>query len=62
MAWRIHDNVIRGEIDNRELGKVRGKLWLKGQEAPLVLDLQGNAATAFGDILYSGSGGASISL
>src|SRR4051812_20055488 len=43
MAWRIHDCVIRGEIDNRERGLVRGKLWLKGIEQPIVLELKGNA-------------------
>jgi hypothetical protein len=32
MAWRIHDSVIRGEIDNRAKGAVRGKLWLDGPE------------------------------
>ena len=29
MAWRIHDSVQRGEIDNRERGVVRGKIWLR---------------------------------
>ena len=43
MAWRIHDNVIRGEIDNREKGVVRGRLWLSGVPEPVVLDLKGNA-------------------
>jgi len=43
MAWRIHDNVKRGEIDNRERGIVRGRLWLDGCAAPLVLQLAGNA-------------------
>ena len=43
MAWRIHDSVIRGEIDNRERGFVRGKLWLKGLEQPIILQLKGNA-------------------
>lgn len=44
MAWRIHDNVIRGEVDNRERGYVRGKLWLSGYTEPVVLELKGNAA------------------
>ena len=44
MAWRIHDNVERGEIDNREKGIVRGRIWLKGLKKPVVLELQGNAA------------------
>ena len=43
MAWRIHDNVIRGEIDNRECGHVRGKVWLCGQPEPVILELKGNA-------------------
>ena len=43
MAWRIHDSVVRGEIDNRERGIVRGKIWLHGVAEPVVLELQGNA-------------------
>ena len=43
MAWRIHDSVIRGEIDNRVKGRVRGKLWLDGLAEPVTLDLEGNA-------------------
>ncbi|NOS71497.1 MAG: hypothetical protein HOP33_16420 [Verrucomicrobia bacterium] len=43
MAWRIHDSVIRGEIDNRVKGIVRGKLWLAGLADPVKLDLVGNA-------------------
>lgn len=43
MAWRIHDSVIRGEIDNRMNGRVRGRLWLHGLAAPVQLDLAGNA-------------------
>jgi hypothetical protein len=43
MAWRIHDSVIRGEIDNRMKGRVRGKLWLDGLAEPVKLDLEGNA-------------------
>lgn len=43
MAWRIHDSVVRGEVDNRVKGWVRGKIWLEGCAAPLELDLQGNA-------------------
>jgi len=44
MAWRVHDSVIRGEIDNRERGFVRGQVWLAGQAEPVRLELQGNAA------------------
>ncbi len=43
MAFRIHDNVVRGEIDNREKGMVRGKIWLEGRAEPVVLELKGNA-------------------
>lgn len=43
MAWRIHDSVIRGEIDNRERGRVVGRIWLEGSDEPVVLDLKGNA-------------------
>jgi hypothetical protein len=43
MAWRIHDSVIRGEIDNRMKGRVLGKLWLDGLDEPVKLDLAGNA-------------------
>jgi hypothetical protein len=43
MAWRIEDSVIRGEIDNRVKGVVRGKLWLKGVSQPIKLQLAGNA-------------------
>jgi hypothetical protein len=43
MAFRIHDSVVRGEIDNRVKGIVRGKIWLHGRNEPLVLELRGNA-------------------
>src|SRR4030095_16322331 len=43
MSWRIHDSVIRGEIDNRMKGRVRGQLWLDGIGEPVKLDLEGNA-------------------
>lgn len=43
MAWRIHDSVIRGEIDNRQRNLVRGKIWLNGMPEPVILDLKGNA-------------------
>src|SRR6266481_5398075 len=44
MAWRIHDSVQRGEIDNRQKGIVRGRVWLEGMAEPVVLALTGNAA------------------
>jgi hypothetical protein len=43
MAWRIHDSVVRGEIDNRVKGVVRGRLWLHGMPSPVRLELKGNA-------------------
>ena len=42
MAWRIQDNVVRGEIDNRVRGRVEGKIWLANRSEPLVLSLSGN--------------------
>ena len=43
MAFRIHDSVVRGEIDNRVKGIVRGKIRVEGRTAPVVLELKGNA-------------------
>ncbi len=42
MAWRIHDHVVRGEIDNRKRGSVHGRIWLAGTDHPLVLTLRGD--------------------
>ncbi len=43
MAFRIHDSVVRGEIDNRVKGVVRGTIWIEGCPQPITLELQGNA-------------------
>ena len=43
MAFRLHDSVARGEIDNREKGTVRGRIWLHGRAEPVTLELKGNA-------------------
>jgi len=43
MAFRIHESVLRGEIDNRVKGVVRGKIWIAGRAQPVALELQGNA-------------------
>lgn len=43
MAWRIDGSVIRGEIDNREKGWVKGQIWLVGYRNPVKLRLKGNA-------------------
>lgn len=43
MAFRIHDSVVRGEIDNRIKGIVRGRIWIEGRAEPVALELKGNA-------------------
>ena len=43
MAFRIQQSVVRGEIDNRIKGVVRGRIWLCDRAEPLTLELQGNA-------------------
>ncbi|NGO39774.1 hypothetical protein G4L39_10260 [Limisphaera ngatamarikiensis] len=43
MAFQIGDAVQHGFVDNRQKGRVHGKIWLRGRARPLVLDLQGNA-------------------
>ncbi len=43
MAWRIDEAVIRGEIDNRVRGRVTGRIWFVGKDAPVELDLAGDA-------------------
>jgi len=42
MAWRIHESVLRGEIDNRARGRIKGGIWLNGREQPVILNLSGN--------------------
>jgi len=44
MAWRIHEHVLRGKIDNRKRGCVTGETWLAGIDQPLVLELTGDCA------------------
>jgi hypothetical protein len=43
MAFRIHNSVVRGEMDNRVKGIVRGKIWVEGRDDPVLLELRGNA-------------------
>ncbi len=43
MAWRIEEQLVRGEIDNRVRGRVTGRLWFLGREDPMILDLAGDA-------------------
>ena len=42
MAYRIHEQVVKGEIDNRTRGRVRGRIWLAGKAQPILLELAGN--------------------
>lgn len=42
MAWRIDEQVIRGEIDNCRKGRVTGRIWFVGRDNPVELDLTGN--------------------
>lgn len=44
MAWRLHEHVLRGKIDNRIRGRVTGEIWLAGIDRPLVLELTGDCA------------------
>jgi hypothetical protein len=44
MAWRLHEHVLRGKIDNRERGCVTGEIWLAGIDQPLMLELTGDCA------------------
>lgn len=43
MAWRIDEQLVRGEIDNRVRGRVSGRLWFLGRPEPVTLDLRGDA-------------------
>jgi hypothetical protein len=42
MAWRIDEQVIRGEIDNRIKGKVTGRIWFAERDEAVELDFRGN--------------------
>jgi hypothetical protein len=44
MAFRIHESVVRGEIDNRVKGIVRGRIWVEGRAEAVTLELEGNAS------------------
>ncbi len=37
MAFRIHESIVRGEIDNRIKGIVRGRIWVVGRDRPGVV-------------------------
>jgi len=42
MAWRIADNIVRGDIDNCLPGIIKGTLYVEGLREPLLLELEGN--------------------
>ena len=44
MAWRIHEHIVRGELDNTLRGCVTGRIWLAGIAEPMALDLRGDCA------------------
>src|SRR5947207_15382551 len=44
MAWRLHEHVLHGKIDNRTRGRVTGEIWLAGIDEPLLLELAGDCA------------------
>lgn len=45
MSRTYHDAVIKGEIDNRQRGRLTGRVWLVGQDHPVRLHLQGDACS-----------------
>ena len=44
MAWRFHEHILRGELDNTVRGRVTGRIWLAGIAQPMTLDLRGDCA------------------
>ena len=44
MAWRFHEHILRGELDNTVRGRATGRIWLAGRAAPMTLDLRGDCA------------------
>ena len=42
MAWRIAEYIVRGEIDNRLPGIIKGTLYVEGLKEPITLELEGN--------------------
>jgi hypothetical protein len=53
MAWRIHDSILKGEVDNRQHGRVSGSIWLVGRDKPVLLDLVGNCRRDLAGCLVS---------
>jgi hypothetical protein len=44
MAWRFHEHIVRGELDNTVRGRVTGRIWLAAVVEPLVFELAGDCA------------------
>ena len=44
MAWRFHEHILRGELDNTVRGRVTGRIWLAGIAEPMTLALRGDCA------------------
>ena len=42
MAWRIHDNLIDGELDNTGAGRVTETLRFVGTDEAVTLDVEGH--------------------
>ena len=53
MAWRIHDSILKGEVDNRQRGRISGSLWLVGRDEPVLLSLVGNCLRDLAGCLVS---------
>jgi hypothetical protein len=53
MAWRIHEKVTHGEIDNRHPGVVEGRIWMAGSEEPILLHLKGNCWSDLAGCFFS---------
>ncbi len=53
MAWRLRYSVLKGEIDNRQRGRVRGRIWLAGRNEPVALELSGNCQSDLAGCLVS---------
>jgi len=44
VAWRINETVVRGEIDHRVRGRIKGRIWLIGRTEPIALEFSGDCA------------------
>lgn len=42
VSWPLGRSVVKGEIDNTDRQNIKGRIWLKGRDEPLELDLRGN--------------------